>query len=59
MAEGNKNLDMYALRRIRKGKTAKDRESGAHANRMKNRAARNEWCNDRNAEANQHPSGNK
>lgn len=54
-----KTKDFYELRRIRKGKTAKDRANGAHANRLRNRDARNEWCNNRNAKANAHPSGNK
>ena len=51
-------LDMYARRRVRHGKTAKDRASGAHANRMRNRAARDEWCNDQKAKGSSHPSGN-
>lgn len=56
---GDGPKDLYALRRIRTGKTKRDKDSGAYANRMKNRAARNEWCNNRNAKASQHPSGNR
>lgn len=52
-----KQMDIYALRRIRNGKTAKDRASGAHANRMKNRDARNEWCQNSKALNHQHPAG--
>ena len=31
---------------IRLGKTRKDHASGSHGRRYKNRATRNEWCND-------------
>lgn len=40
---------------IRKGKTRKDHASGAHGRRFKNRAARNEWCNDPKRDQNNFP----
>lgn len=58
-SRNEKPKSIYELRRIRTGKTAKDRASGAHANRMKNRAARNEWCQDRKVKNTQHPSGSR
>lgn len=39
----------YAARRVRKGKTAKDKRTGAWAARFANRAARVEWQHDNRA----------
>lgn len=39
-------LDKYALRRIRKGKTAKDHASGAWRNRITNLEERAAWTNE-------------
>lgn len=52
----NEKMDMYALRRVRTGKTAKDKANGAHKNRLANRAARDEWCQNSKALNTQHPS---
>lgn len=41
-----KTLDKYAARRIRHGKTHKDRESGAWKNRLENLAMRAAWINE-------------
>ena len=43
----------------RKGKTAKDHKSGAHASRFANRAARVQWQQDRNARPETFPGGRK
>jgi len=53
----NDKDDFYAKRRVRTGKTAKDRKSGAHANRMKNMAERDAWCKNRNSTNKTHPNG--
>jgi hypothetical protein len=53
------DADMYAQRRIRHGKTAKDHARGSKKNAQANRDARNEWCQSAKATAATHPSGSK
>jgi len=42
-------IDIYEERRIRAGKTAKDRKSGATARNYSNKRERAQWCQDSNA----------
>ena len=42
-------MDQYEEKRIRKGKTLKDRQSGATARRYDNQRARTDWIQDSNA----------
>lgn len=41
--------DIYAAKRVRVGKTARDRASGAWGNRFTNRAARVSWQKERDS----------
>ena len=51
----DRNLDIYAERRIRRGKTAKDVRNGLQQRRAKNQAARDEWHRDGKKKADAFP----
>lgn len=62
MSKPNVSTDFFADRRIRKGKTAKDRSTGAHAANRTNKEARASWQNEvtggsRGGLVSQFPSG--
>lgn len=48
--------DPFAERRVRNGKTRKDRENGNHKRNHENKQARGTWCQDTKARAESFPS---